>query len=492
MKVLFVYPDINVRGGARSFQFGVGLMSAVLKARGHQTRLHYLFGGYDSTALQKSIADWRPDLIAFSAVSPQYHYVRRLFRDLQPFNAFTILGGQHATLAPECLEEIEGLNAVCVGEGEYPLLELADSLVNGKVNYKIPNLWFKTSGHVPVGAVLAQPAQTGVASDAPTEENFLVTDPLRNETRPFIENLDTLPFPDRELFDYQRIIDSDFSTALFMFSRGCPYDCTFCSNHALRQKQPGRYVRFRSVESALEEIRRVTGRYRMQTLYFNDDCFTAQKAFFDEFCARYPREFSFPFDVNARPETLNDNICRQLKEAGCRRVSIGIENGSEQFRREVLGRRQSNEQIAGAFAACRKAGLKTKSFNIVGFPCETPAIFQETVNLNRRIQPDSVIIGVFEPYPGTKLAEVCLKEGFIGKDASETCFVGRRDTVLNMPQFPRGEILKCFRNFAFNVYRQKAPFKAMFYRAYYSTLGEAVIRFLSPLKTFIRRYVMGV
>lgn len=464
MKALFVYPDVNVRGGARSYQFGIGMLSAVLKAHGHQTRLHYLFGTYAASALKQTVADWQPDLIAFSAVSPQYQYIRRLFRDLQPFPAFTVLGGQHATLVPQCLEEIEGLDAICVGEGEYPLLELADALVKGGVDRGIRNVWFKTKdGNI-----------------------------IRNATRPFIENLDLLPFVDREFFDYQRIIDSDFSTALFMFSRGCPYDCTFCSNHALRLIQPGRYVRFRSVESALEEIRLVTKRYRIQTLYFNDDCFTAQKAFLDEFCSRYPREFAFPFDINARPETLNNDICRQLKAAGCRRISIGIESGSEQFRREVLGRRQSNNQIAEAFGACRRAGLKTKSFNIVGFPHETPAIFQETVNLNRRIQPDSVIIGVFEPYPGTKLAEVCLKEGFISTDTAEACFVGRRDTVLNMPQFSRREILHCFRTFAYKVYRQNAPCKAMFYRIYYSSMGEAIIRVLSPLKNFVRRFVMGV
>ncbi|MFC1454165.1 B12-binding domain-containing radical SAM protein [Verrucomicrobiota bacterium] len=467
MKVLFVYPDINVRGGAQSFQFGIGILSSMLKTHGHQPRLHYLFDKYDTSALKQTIAEWQPDMIAFSAVSPQYQYARWLFRDLQPFKAFTILGGQHATLAPECLEEIEGLDAVCIGEGEHALLELADSLAarqeSKQLDYTIKNIWFKTGGKI-----------------------------IRNETRPFIENLNSLPFPDRELFDYQKIIDSDFSTALFMFSRGCPYDCTFCSNHALRQKQPGRYVRFRSVESALSEIRQVTSSYRMQTLYFNDDCFTAQKSFLNEFCARYPREFKLPFDINARPETLNNDICRRLKEAGCRRVSIGIENGSERFRRETLGRKQSNEKIVEAFTSCKRAGLKTKSFNIVGFPYETPEIFQETVALNRLIQPDSVIIGVFEPYPGTKLAEVCLKEGFISTEMADACFVGRRDTALNMPQFPRREILQCFRTFACQVYRNNAPFKALFYRAYYSPVGEAIIRFLSPLKTFVRRYVMGV
>jgi radical SAM superfamily enzyme YgiQ (UPF0313 family) len=467
MKVLFVYPDINVRGGAMSYQFGIGMLSALLKQRGHQTRLHYLFGVYDTSALKRTIAGWRPDLIAFSAVSPQYQYVRQLFRDLQPFPAFTILGGQHATLAPECLVEIEGLDAVCIGEGEYPLLELADSLSarqgDKQLDYSIKNIWFKAGGKI-----------------------------IRNETRPFIETLDDLPFPDRELFDYQKIIDSDFSTALFMFSRGCPYDCTFCSNHALRLKQPGRYVRFRSVQNALEEIRQVTGRYRMKSLYFNDDCFTAQKSFLDEFCTRYPREFKLPFDINARPETLTDDICLRLKAAGCRRISIGIENGSEQFRREVLGRKQSNARIAAAFISCRRAGLKTKAFNIVGFPGETPEIFRETVALNRLIRPDSVIIGVFEPYPGTKLAEVCLKEGFIRAGTGEACFVGRRDTVLTMPQFQRAEILRCFRTFAFQVYRKDAPFKALFYRVYYSPMGEAIVRWLSPLKNFVRRFVMGV
>jgi len=463
MKILFVYPDINVRGGAMSYQFGIGSLSAVLKAHGHETRLCYLFGKYNTAALRRTITGWRPDLIAFSAVSPQYQYVRRIFADLKPWQTFTILGGQHATLAPDCLEEIEGLNAVCVGEGEYPLLELANSLAAGKPDYAIKNLWFKTGGKI-----------------------------IRNETRPFLEDLDQLPFVDRELFDYQKIVDSDFNTALFMFSRGCPYDCTFCSNHALRRTQSGRYVRFRSVESALEEIRQVTRRYRMQTLYFNDDCFTARKSFVDEFCSRYPREFSLPFDINARPETLDANVCRQLKSAGCRRISIGIENGSEQFRREVLGRQVTNDRIVAAFDACRMAGLKTKAFNIVGFPLETPEIFQETVAINRRIQPDSVIIGVFEPYPGTKLAEVCLKEGFIGAVNPDACFAGRRDTMLDMPQFPRREILRCFHNFAFNVYRESRPLKAAFYRIYYSAVGEVVIRLLAPLKNFIRRFVMGV
>ncbi len=464
MNVLFVYPDIGVRGGARSYQFGIGMLSAVLARHGHTVRLHYMFGRYDPAPLRRVMAEYRPGLIAFSAVSPQFRHVKQIFRDLQPFPAFTLLGGHHATLAPDCLTAVEGLDALCVGEGEYPILELAEALERGGDPAAIPNLWVKTRDR-------------GV---------------VRNPTRPFLGDLDSLPFCDRALFDYQDIIDSDFHTALFMFSRGCPYRCTFCSNHALRGTQTGPYVRFRSVESCLAEIREVTARYRMQSLYFNDDCFTARRGFVEAFCAQYRAEFRLPFAINARPETLDDALCRTLKEAGCHRISIGIESGSESFRREVLGRRQSNERIAEAFAACRRAGIKTKSFNIVGFPYETPAHFQETVALNARIQPDSVIIGIFEPYPGTQLADACLKEGWLPTDRPDDWFQGRMDTVLDMPAFPRRAILRAFRTFAYQVYRRRAPWKAFFYRVYYSPLGERLIRLLAPLKDLLRRAVMGV
>jgi anaerobic magnesium-protoporphyrin IX monomethyl ester cyclase len=294
------------------------------------------------------------------------------------------------------------------------------------------------------------------------------------------------------MFDSQAIIDSDFNTALFMFSRGCPYKCTFCANHALREQQCGTYVRFRSVESCLEEIRNIVTKFNVKSLYFNDDCFTCRKSFLDEFCKAYKAEFSYPFDINARPETLNDENCKQLKEAGCRRVSIGVENGDETFRAEVLGRKHTNDRIVAAFESCRKAGLKTKSFNIVGFPHETPEIFQQTVELNARINPDSAIIGVFEPYPGTKLGEMCKAEHLINPERAAELFVGRTDTILDMPQFPRKEVLKCFRTFTYQVYKGHSLKKALMLRVYYSRYGQVLLHIVEPFKDFLRKVTMGV
>jgi len=464
MKILFVYTDINVRGGARSFQFGIGMVSAMLRKHGHDCRLHYMFGKFNPLPLQQAVLTWQPDVIAFSAVSPQYPYVRKALAALPETKAVAILGGIHSTLMPECITENPRLDAVCVGEGEYPALELVQALEKGQPYDSIRNLWVRRKD----GTI------------------------AHNPTRPFMEDLDSLPFPDRELFDYQEIIRTDFDLALFMFSRGCPYRCTFCSNHALREKQEGPYVRFRSVANCMEEIRQVTTRYKAGALYFNDDCFTAKQDWMKEFCSTYKKEFTLPFDINARPETLTDEVCRMLKDAGCRRVSIGIENGSEQFRRDILNRKQTNDQIAAGFDACKRAGLKTKSFNIVGFPHETPAIHQETVDLNARINPDSVIIGIFEPYPGTKLAELCQAENLIDTSRTGEEFIGRTDTILNMPQFPRKEILRCFRTFAYNVYKGHSLRKALMLRLYYSPYGEFLLKLVAPFKSLLRRFTMGV
>ena len=465
MKVLFVYTDVNVRGGAYSYQFGLGMLSAVLKQQGHATRLHYMFDKYDPEALRADIAAWCPDVVAFSGVSPQYRYVKRTIEHLAPIPAFTLYGGVHPTLDPGCLGEVRGLDAVCVGEGEFPLLELVEALRDGQPVDNIRNLHIKRKD----GSI------------------------IKNPTRPFHAKLDELPFPDRGLFDFQKIVDSDFATALFMFTRGCPYNCTFCSNHALRCQQEGTYVRSRSVDNCLAEIRELVSHYRVGAFYFNDDCFTANRKWWQEFCEKYQKEFKTPFDINTRPETLNDEVCAKLKAAGCRRISIGIESGSEEFRAKLLGRRQSNERIITAFDACRRTGIKTKSFNIVGFPFETPEIFQETVKLNARVNPDSVIIGIFEPYVGTDLAKVCEKEGWIDRQRMvNDDFVGRTDTVLNMPQFTREQILKAYQTFAYNVYKRISFKKALILRIYYSQYGQFLLWLLTPFRNLLRKATMGV
>ena len=453
MRILFVYTDINIRGGERSYSLGLGILSAVLKQHGHETALCHLYGKYEPQLLHNKIKEFKPDILAFSSISPQFQFIKGLIQEAKQHKIFSILGGPHASLNPHCLENTEGLNALCRGEGEYALLELVNNLKEGKDITKIKNLWIKETSTI-----------------------------HKNPCRPFIRDLDTLPFAERELYNYQQIIHSNYDRADFMFSRGCPFDCTYCSNHAFRHMQEGKYVRFRSVDNVIQEIKNVTSKYKIRIIFMQDDTFTLDKNWVFEFCARYQKEIGIPFMMHTRPEVVTEDMFTRLKNAGCFRVAMGIESGNPYIRKEVLNRKISDEQLKNAFKIVKDVGLITKSFNIVGFPEETKEQFQDTINLNSEILPDLFTLTIFDPYPGTKLYEICKEKGYLTDRGEEEGFIPRTDTILNMPQFSRKEILHCYHNFGFNDYRNHSLLKALIFKIYYSKYGEQLIRILSPFK----------
>src|SRR4030042_14947 len=463
MRILFVYTDINTMGfGSRSYHFGIGILSAMLKRHNHQTSLYCMQGSYKIGPLIRKITRFKPDLLAFTSDSTQFIYIKKILKGIKHLKIFSILGGAHVSLRPQCLSETDGLNAICKGEGEYALLELVDALENKKDFHHILSLDFK-------------------------DDNSSI---VKNPTRPFITDLDSLPFSDRDIFDYQKVVDSEFGRASFMLSRGCPYSCTYCASPAMGRLQEGRYVRFMSVERAIAELVYLKEKYRFKSIFFADDTFTISKNYVYEFCEEYKKKIDIPFELNARVESAGFDLFKALREAGCFKVHMGIESGDEKFRKDVLNRKMSNEQIVNAFDCAKKAGLLVKSYNIVGFPFETEQICRATVDLNQRILPDGHVCYIFQPYPGTKLYEVCKKEGFVDKKLFQKEVMSRRDTVLKMPFFTRRQIIKCHRNFSFEVYKKHSLRRAFFYRLYYSRYGELLIRIFSPFKNYLRSFAI--
>src|SRR5512138_647124 len=173
MKILFVYNDINVKGGARSYHFGVGILSAVLKARGHQTRLFYDYEQFNLPGFVAAVREYGPDLVAFTSDYTQFSHVQRMAAELKRggYRGLTMAGGPHPSLYPDCLGETPDLDAICVGEGEGPIGDVVERLERKEGIEDVPNLWVRTPGGI-----------------------------VKNPPRPFIADLDTVPFGDRELF----------------------------------------------------------------------------------------------------------------------------------------------------------------------------------------------------------------------------------------------------------------------------------------------------
>jgi len=336
MKITFLY------GGFESL--GIEYLSSVLKSHGHQVSLVFdpmIFNdGISSSSIlsrifsyQKKVIDEvvksESDLIAFSVVTPTYQWALKLARGIKKtINTPIIFGGVHPTLLPERVIQNQSVDMVCIGEGEYPLLELVNSIEKKILNYNIDNIWFKN-------------------------ENVVKKNPIR----PLIDNLDSLPFLDKDLF-YEK--SPPFKEIYFITSsRGCPYSCTFCCNHILRKIscKNGKWVRRRSVNNIIKELKLAKQRYNIPLVFFLDDVFTMDEKWLNEFAKNYKQEVNLPFKCITHPQSISPQVINYLKHAGCIDILLGLQSANQEIRRKVLNRRETNEQISRACELIRQAEI---------------------------------------------------------------------------------------------------------------------------------------
>ncbi len=479
MKVCFVYPDIGgaERYGARKYYHGVGYLASVLRQAGHECHLIYLDHAPDEEEFLHEVSVFAPQLVAFSATTHQYPYVERCARwtkQVMP-RLPTLVGGVHATLVPEQLVLNPNLDFICVGEGEAVVVELATALQQGRSPERIENLWLRHDDET-----------------------------IQNQLRPLLSDLDELPFPDRELFGFDEILAGNGGWVDLMAGRGCPYSCSYCSTPGLRTrfKGLGQYVRFRSVANVLGEIRALNAKYSISTLNFQDDVFTLDRDWVLQFSAAYRAEFEFPFWINSRVERiLDEEVVATLAGAGCRGVRIGLESGNEDLRARVLKRRMSNDAIRQVFALAHQYGLDVYTCNMLGIPGETADMIDQTIALNRELEPAGMQFSVFYPYAMTELYEVCVKEGYLVEDSPLNGYYGRK-SVLQLPTLSRAELERGYDRFealqAELKMKRSSPSQYRAFRVLRTLCGgnevaaQGIVRQLVHLKRVLKRMVCRV
>ena len=399
MKVLFIY----------HFEFheplGIMQLSAFLKQHGHACYFIDLALQKDYAAEIKKIC---PDIIAYSLTTGTHSFYQMFNRRLKKQMDFvSVFGGPHATFFPEFIDE-DGVDVVCIGEGEYPLLELADALEGGRDYTAIANLWVKRKSDI-----------------------------HRNEVRPLIGNLDTLPFADRELVNkyahYRKM-----HGRIMLSGRGCPYSCAYCFNESYRQlyKGKGAVVRKRSVENVILELKAVLEKYRPWRFKFVDDIFILDTQWCLEFCARYAKEVRIPFFIHTRLNLLTEEVVSGLQRAGCMSMMFAIESGNDYIRNKVLQRNMSEAQIVQGARLLRQYGIKAQSNNMVGIPDETLEMAFETIRLNIRCKPDYAWCSLLRPFPRTRIWQYCKDKNYLGtQEAGETFYRKSTLRILKRRQF---------------------------------------------------------
>jgi len=341
--------------------------------------------------ISKRISEEKPDLIGFSVLSFNYPEALEIAQYIKEnFDIKIIFGGIHVILSPQEVIEKAEVDIVCTGEGEFVLKDLLDESLNCK---NIEGVWYKENGKI-----------------------------IKNKNRRLIENLDELPFPDFDDFELKKYFPLNHNHLPIMGSRGCPYNCTFCSNHALKKKLDGKYVRFRTVDSVIEEIElRIKQFFNegMKFLYFFDDTFILHKDFVDEFCKKFKKKGfhkKIKWTANVRANLVDDDVIKKMKDAGCYEVRMGVESGNDYIRNSVYNRNMSNEQLVNAFKIIKKHDLVLRLDFIIGAPYETLEMMEESFDFAKQSGGDRIFFARLYPFPGTKIKDVCEKEQTIEKN----------------------------------------------------------------------------
>jgi len=365
---------------------GILLIAALLKQHGHRVSLAVASEEDPVDAVLKL----RPDVVGYTVYTGTQRYYLELNRRIKSLlPVVSVFGGPHPTFFPELIDE-EGVDGVCVGEGEYATLELMDALAEGKGFTGIRNWIYKN-------------------------ENGVVRNPLR----PLLTatEMDELPFADRELLYAAHPPSRNNRIRPFITGRGCPYNCSFCFNRAYSQLYESEghsaNLRRRSVESVLSEIEEVQSRHGLAFITFMDDTFIVQRRWLEEFAQAYPQRVGLPFWCQVRANLVDERMAGILKQAGCVSVSYGIEAGNDRLRNEILNRNMTREQILGAARILRGHRIAFSTNNMLGLPTGGFAEDLETLALNIQAGPAYANVFLYQPYPKTQLGEMALQEGYM-------------------------------------------------------------------------------
>lgn len=342
------------------------------------------------------IQELNVDVIAFSVMSPHWFPMEPFFAQIKEVcpHLPILIGGYQAMLSQDETIANPHVDYICVGDGEYAMGNFVQH-IKGTKDGPADGWWEKLND----GTVFkTEPHQIG--------------------------DLAALPFPDYDIFEREQGFE-DVSTSIFgpkgvfvlpvMTGRGCPYRCTYCCNTPLLEswKTKKTFLRKYDPEDMVDELIRLRDKYGVGYFEFWDELFLSNLKFVRAFFAIYKEKVRLPFSINSRVEVMNEDFCKLAADAGCHTIWFGIENGDEDFRAQMLGRKMKNSQVIEAAENCKKAGIYRLTFNIVGAPLETVENMRATLELNKTIAPEYFFFFPYIPLRGTPLYNIAKENGLL-------------------------------------------------------------------------------
>jgi radical SAM superfamily enzyme YgiQ (UPF0313 family) len=435
MKVLLINPPFQrlMNRTGEKLPIGIMYLSSFLNSNGIETKIYNadcvkremsFFSEIDDRMYERNLNDlnstvWKniketirmenPSVVGVSVWTSAYKSALNVARIAKGIdrNMKVVFGGIHPTTMPKETAMEKDVDFVVVGEGERTFLELIKNMGRPE---KVDGICFKRGKEI----ILTKP-------------------------REFIEDLDSLPFPDRDniISDFGVPYKLDLGTVLT--SRGCPYDCSFCASKVMWN----RIVRYRSIERVVDEIESQVRKYGTNVFEILDDTFTIDPKRVEDFCQTLnERKLKIKWQCKARVDSLSEDLLRKMKSAGCESIAYGIESGNQQIL-NMMNKGVTVEQSRNAISSAKKAGIDTIAYFIVGYPEETAATMGDTESLIKELKCHMSSLSILTPYPGTKVYRDSKKDGLIlTEDWSKYFHLGRKEIQMKLKHMKEDEFLE--------------------------------------------------
>jgi len=373
MKVLFTISQLDYAD-----HIAIAYLSGVAKQLGHST----FFCNLSTDSLAVTVSKLKPDVVAYSANVLGYREIVEANKEARKIHDFiAIMGGPYSTYSPETFPE-SGMDAYCVGEGDYAFRDFLLKVNKGD-------------------------SFDGVAN--------LITKAGVNPVLSLIKNLDELPLADRDLVLSNSFLKNT-PKKTFYTTRGCPFKCTYCCNNYFHElyKGKGPIVRRFSVERVIREIEDVRKKYRTDFVKFGDDLF-AMKAdgWLEEFTDKYARRIGIPFNCFLRIDRVDDLLLKMLKKAGCFSVHLSLDSTSEYVREKILQRNMFKVDVIENLRKIKSYGINTWVNYMLAAPGSTLQDDLDTIEVSRKGAVTYPAYSTTVPMKGTELYKHCAQQGYI-------------------------------------------------------------------------------
>jgi radical SAM superfamily enzyme YgiQ (UPF0313 family) len=438
MKVTLVYPRLNKASfGSGSIHPPLGILYLASYLREHDILCSVIdctfMGKWDE--LEIKLERENPDVIGFSFSTPLADLAFEaisIARNKYP-HSLIVAGGPHPTVDPWNTINKQEVDVVVVGEGEQTFFEVINAYATG-------------GDFEGIEGILYEDHEQRVKGDA--------------RRKNFIEDLDSLPLPARDLIDEVRYIEETGMMTLIT-SRGCPGNCSFCQ--PTLRKIFGDKIRAVSPQRIIEEIHAIKDSYSNYDflLSFEDDCFCFNKKRILELCEIMVKNdlHKIPWWCVTRIDNLDEETIKSLSQAGCIGLSLGVESGSQRILTEVMRKNVTVDQIKKVFSICHQNSLLTLAFIMVGTSTETKEDLDKTVELLKAIHPDVVAVSVTTPLIGTKLHDYSKKSGVISVSKHSDYGYYGNTRPLELEDLTRDDVIiykkrmvtTCYRNIYKNI-----------------------------------------